>query len=442
MYPNLYYVFKDLFGVKLEALKILNSFGLMVALSFVAAAWVLSSELKRKEKQGLLSPREETIIVGKPASISELIINAFIGFLFGYKILGLIFNKAPEINAQDYLFSGEGNILGGLGFAALLAWFKYSEKNKQKLKTPERRTVRIWPHDRVGDIIILGLVFGILGAKLFDNLEHWDEFIQDPIGHIFSASGLTFYGGLILASIAICWYAYKKGIAIRHLVDAAAPALMIAYALGRIGCQVSGDGDWGIYNSAYVSDAYGNVRLASGEEYNAGLKRNSTYFLEGKVTDTAGRSLYVTDRVYPSLEEVPDKSIKGAEILPAWFFAYSYPQNVNKDGIQIPGNTEEHNRVLPSPVFPTPLYEFLICGLLFLLLWAVRKRIRIPFVIFGLYLVLNGMERFFIELIRVNKRYDFLGFQASQSELIAIGLVISGIGIIIFACNKYRKTPV
>ena len=61
MYPNLYYVFKDWFGVQLNALKILNTFGLMVALAFVAAAVVLSAELKRKEKQGLLLPREETM---------------------------------------------------------------------------------------------------------------------------------------------------------------------------------------------------------------------------------------------------------------------------------------------------------------------------------------------------------------------------------------------
>jgi phosphatidylglycerol---prolipoprotein diacylglyceryl transferase len=59
----------------------------------------------------------------------------------------------------------------------------------------------------VGDIIILGLIFGIIGAKLFDNLENWSDFVKDPIGRLFSASGLTFYGGLILAAIAICWYA-------------------------------------------------------------------------------------------------------------------------------------------------------------------------------------------------------------------------------------------
>src|SRR6218665_2271371 len=238
MYPNLYYVFKDWFGVEWKALSFLNSFGLFVALAFIAAAWVISSELKRKEKAGLLLPREEMITVGRPASLMDLFLNAALGFVFGYKVFGLFFSKPENINAQDYIFSKAGNIWGGLLIAAVLAGLKWWEKNKQKLATPQKRPVRIWPHDRVGDIVILALVFGILGAKLFDNFEHWDEFIQDPIGRIFSQSGLAFYGGLIVAAIAIAWYARKKGISLAHITDAAAPALMIAYAVGRIGCQV------------------------------------------------------------------------------------------------------------------------------------------------------------------------------------------------------------
>ena len=57
MYPNLYYVFKDWFGVEWHSLSFLNTFGLMVAVAFLVAAWVLTSELKRKEKLGLLLPK-------------------------------------------------------------------------------------------------------------------------------------------------------------------------------------------------------------------------------------------------------------------------------------------------------------------------------------------------------------------------------------------------
>ena len=439
MYPNLYYVFKDWFSVEWPGLAFLNTFGLFVALAFIVAAVVLSSELKRKEKLGLLLPREEMITVGKPASMLDLFLNGITGFIFGYKLLGLFLNKPAEVNAQDYIFSAEGNFFGGLIAAAALVALKWWERNKQKLKTPERRAVRIWPHDRVGDIIILGLIFGILGAKLFDNFEHWDEFIQDPIGRIFSQSGLTFYGGLILAAAAICWYAYKKGIKIKHLVDAAAPALMIAYAVGRIGCQVSGDGDWGVYNSAYVSDESGKVTSAVPGDFEKQLQKNASYFIEGKVPDTAGTSIYVTDRIYPGLDAVPHKNFKGPGFLPNWLFAYSYPQNVNKDGVLMPGITDEHNRVLPQPVFPTPLYETIICSLLFLFLWAVRKRIKTPFVLFGIYLTVNGMERFLVESIRVNKTYTLFGLHPSQAQIIAIVLVIIGVLTILLAKKNAHR---
>lgn len=437
MYPNLYYVFKDWFGVEWKGLFFLNSFGLFVALSFVAAAFVISAELRRKEKSGLLSYTEEMITVGKPVSIMDLFLNGITGFIFGYKLFGLFFNKPEDVEAQQYIFSREGNLWGGLLIAALLMGIKWWEKKKQQLKTPERRPVRIWPHDRVGDIVILALVFGILGAKLFDNFEHWDEFIADPIGRIFSQSGLTFYGGLITAAVAIAWYARKKGIKLRHLVDAAAPALMIAYAIGRIGCQVSGDGDWGVFNSAYISDTQGNISVAAPGDYQNKLKENAAYFLEGKATDTSGRLVYVTDRVYPSLEEVPHRNFKGPGFLPKWFYAYSYPQNVNEDGILMPGITDKHNRVLPQPVFPTPLYEFIICSLLFVFLWAIRKKVTTPMVIFGIYLVVNGLERFAVESIRVNKLYNVLGLHLSQAQLIAIGLMAAGIVTIVIAKKKY-----
>ena len=440
MYPNLYYVFKDWFGVNWGALKILNTFGLMVALSFVAAALVINSELKRKEKQGLLFPREETIVVGKPASAWELIFNGIVGFIFGYKLLGLLFSVPEGMNTQEYIFSSQGNLLGGIAAAALLVGLKWYDKNKQKLKVPERRNIRIWPHDRVGDIVIISLIFGILGAKLFDNFEHWDEFMADPLGKLFSVSGLTFYGGLILAAIAVLRYAYTKGINLKHLVDAAAPSLMIAYAVGRIGCQVAGDGDWGIYNSAYKSDAYGNLSTAQPGDYEKALQANSTYFIEGKVTDSTGKSYFVTDRISKSLQEVPSKNVKGPGFLPDWLFAYSYPQNVNNDGVPMPGATEEHYSVLPQPVFPTPLYETIICGLMFLFLWMIRKKIKTPLVMFGIYLFLNGLERFFVERIRVNKTYEIFGMDSTQAEVIAAMLMLGGIVTVIIAKTTLRKS--
>ena len=439
MYPNLYYVFKDWFGVEWHGLSFLNTFGLMVAMGFVTAAIVLSKELQRKEKQGLLFPREEMITVGKPASIGELLINGIVGFVFGYKIFGLFISKPPEVNPQEYIFSSEGNLIGGLLIAAGLIWVKWNEKNKQKLKEPERRNVRIWPHDRVGDIIILGLIFGIIGAKLFDNLENWDAFIKDPIGRFFSMSGLTFYGGLIVAAIAICWYAHKKGIKIIHLVDAAGLALLLAYAVGRIGCQVAGDGDWGVFNSAYVVNAEGKVVEAGPGDYQNQLKKNEAYYLKGEVYNKDSGRIQVTDRTYESLEKVPHKYLKAPSFLPNWLVAYTYPQNVNNDGISIPSCNDDHCRMLPQPVFPTPFYETVACTLLFLIMWSVRKRIKVPGVMFGIYLIVNGLERFTVELFRVNNTYSIFGFHPTQAELISAALVLAGIILIVIVKSRAPK---
>jgi len=431
MYPNLYYVFKALFGVEWKPLSFLNTFGLMVALGFVTAALAISSELKRKEKQGLLFPREEYISVGKPASFLDIFINFITGFIFGYKLIGLFFDKPEEMNPQDYIFSMEGNILAGIVIGALLGGLKWWEKKKQQLKVPEERAIRIWPHDRVGDIVIISLIFGIIGAKLFDNLENWDDFVQNPIDRIFSAGGLTFYGGLIMATIALIVYSKKKNIKLVHMADAIAPAMLLAYAVGRIGCQVSGDGDWGIYNSAYITDANGHAVEAKPGEYQAQIQKYATYFLQGAILDSTNNNLiFVTDRKSNSLAEVPHKAVKAPSFIPVWMVAYSYPQNVNKDGITIKTLPDEHNRALPVPVFPTPFYETVINALLFLILWSVRKRIKIAGTITGIYFILNGAERFLIEKIRVNNVLDIAGFHFSQAELISFILILTGIVII------------
>jgi phosphatidylglycerol:prolipoprotein diacylglycerol transferase len=442
MYPNLYYVFKDWFGVEWKSLSFLNTFGLMVAFAFVAAAAVLMSELKRKEAQGLLSPREEVITIGEPASFSELFFNFLVGFLFAYKLAGLFFNKPEDMNPQDYIFSKDGNLLAGIILGGMLAGSKWWERNKQKLKEPEQRSIRIWPHDRVGDIIIIALIFGIIGAKLFDDLENWDDFIQHPIQRLFSASGLTFYGGLILAAIAVCWYAYRKGITLIHLVDAAGPALMIAYAVGRIGCQVSGDGDWGIYNSAYITGQNSKVVVATPGDYEKNLQKYSTYFLNGSVIDSGSLSpVFVTDRKTASLDQVPHAYFKAPAFIPTWMVAYNFPQNVNSDGIKIPGATDDHNRVLPQPVFPTSFYETIICTLLFLVLWSIRKKIKVPGELFGIYLILNGLERFIIEKMRVNNEYHFLGINPSQAQIISFCLIIAGIILILIAKRRAKQIP-
>lgn len=422
MYPNLYFFLKDVFGFEPWAwTKFVNAFGFFVAIAFILSAMVLARELKRKERDGLLFPVEETITVGKPATTAELIINALLGFAVGYKALGIFLNK-DGIPPQDYIFSSSGSVGGGILLAALFVFLKYREKNKQKLAKPEERKIRVWPHERVGDITIFAAIFGFLGAKIFDNLENWNRFIQDPIGNLLSPSGLTFYGGLICATIAILWFARKKKISIRHLVDAAAPVLMLAYGLGRIGCQVSGDGDWGILNSAYITDVNtGKSIPAQPGDY--------------QKTVEANRSIYMAEF---GTDSIPHKSVTAPSFLPVWTVAYAYPHNVNQEGFKLRNCEGDHCTALPVPVFPTPLYEIITCLLLFGVLMAIRSKFTIPGQLFSIYLILNGLERFFIEKIRVNTKYDILGFHPTQAEIISTLLVV--VGIALFFWTKRKTT--
>jgi len=382
MYPNLYYAFKDIFGIELNGLKLVNSFGFFVALSFIISAWILTLELRRKQQQGLFVFTEEKIMIGQPAGLSELFTNGLLGFIFGYKLVGAFTIPDALNDPQAFILSTNGNLLTGMLVALLFAGLKWWEKRKQQLDKPEERIVRIWPQDRVGDIVIYAAVFGFLGAKIFHNLENWTEFIKDPIGSLISFSGLTFYGGLICAGIAILWYCKKNKIAIIHLLDAMATTMMFGYAFGRVGCMVSGDGDWGIVNN------------------------------------------------HP----------KPFSWLPDILWAYKFPHNVLGEGVAIPGCVGQFCNELPFAVYPTPLYEIIICMILFAVLWLLRTKIKVPGQLFALYLIFNGIERFMIEKIRVNTKYD-IAFNPTQAELISLLLVLSGIGLFIYS-KKIKKPTI
>jgi len=382
MYPNLYFAFKDLFGVEWTFLRFVNSFGFFVAISFILAAIVLAAELKRKSSQGLLQPTEIQMMVGEPASAGELLLNFLLGFLLGFKILGLfVMDRSATEDPQAFIFSGIGSWPAGILLGLLFAGLKWYEKNKRKLPKPEKRTIRIWPQDRVGEITILALVFGLIGAKLFDIFENWSDFLTHPGSYLLSPSGLTFYGGLICAALAIWVYARKHNIGFWHLNDAAAPALMLAYGVGRLGCQISGDGDWGIENT----------------------------------------------------------SPKPFSWLPDWMWAYNYPNNVNEAGYPIPDCVGKYCNELKVTVFPTPIYEVIVCLLLFALIWSVRKKLKTPGTLFALYLMLNGIERFFIEKIRVNNKLNIFGFQPTQAEVISTLLFVAGLVIWIVLKRKSIK---
>lgn len=382
MYPTISDFIKDIFGINLPLP--IQSFGFFVAVSFVVAAWLVLVELKRKERDGIIQSMKKKVIVGKPATAQELILMGFFGFIIGFKLLGIIFDYTSFAeNPQHFIFSGEGNIFGGILGAAALVYMKYKDKQKSKLDKPKIEEIEVHPYELTGNFILYAALFGILGAKIFHNLENLDELAADPLGSLFSFSGLTFYGGLILAAIAIILYSRKINIPTLVIADVAAPAIMVAYAVGRIGCQMAGDGDWGIANELVKP---------------------------GWLT-----------------------------FLPDWMWAYDYPHNVINEGVAIANCTGKHCFHLVPPVFPTPLYETVICGIFFAFMWIFRKRMKISGMMFSIFLMMNGLERFFIEKIRVNTKYHIMGWQITQAEIISTLLFIIGVVIMILIIRNHKK---
>lgn len=422
MYPDFEYLLEQIFNTDLPAwLGIFKTFGFMVALAFFAAAWALSKELKRKEEQGLLTPIIKTVTVGEAPTQMELIWSGILGFIIGYKGGGIFSNiGTAAADPMSFLFTLKGNFIVGIIGAALFAYMKYSEKKKQQLPEPKQKQVILHPYQRVFEVVIIAAVAGLAGAKIFNAFETWEDFLRDPIASLFSSSGLTFYGGLIMATIALYVYAKKNNIPFKHLCDAAAPGLMLAYGIGRLGCQIAGDGDWGIFNAAYVTGADGSLHAASVAEFQTRMQDASSYFM----------------REFGSLDNVPYIHSAAPSWLPDWMFAMNYPHNVNNEGVLLNGCAGHYCSVLPAGVFPTPLYEMVACSLIFLFLWSIRKRLKHAWQMFGIYLVFNGLERFFVEKIRVNYKYDWGFLHPTQAEIISACLVLAGIGIFLFAKSK------
>lgn len=373
MYPRLSDLFNDLFGTNIELP--IQSYGFFLALAFITGAFVIYHELNRKEKEGLIQPQYRKVMVGKPASPIQLLINFMISLLIGYKIGGIVVDYGSFVtNPQDFVFSADGSWWIGIIIAAVHTGFYYQSKKKKELHPPVLEEITVHAKEQAMPILFLAVIGGIVGAKVFHWIENWDEFIRDPIGALVSFSGLTFYGGLIFGVLAGILYGQKNGISWRYLLDAASPSLILSYGIGRIGCQIAGDGDWGIVNLADKPNWLG--------------------------------------------------------LIPDWLWSYNYPHNILNEGIPIPGCAGPHCFQLSEAVFPTPVYETLMAFAIFLFLWSIRKRIKIPGLLFSIYLMFNGTERFLIEKIRVNNTFEFFGLTLTQAEIISS--IIFMLGVITF----------
>ncbi len=385
MYPKLSDLINDWFGTNIVLP--IQSYGFFLAMAFIFGAFFLYRELKRKEEEGFIQPQIKKVEKGKPATIVELITVFVFSFLIGFKLIGALLNyNSFAGNPQDFVMSLEGSWWGGIVVANIYtAWFYFSKKRKE-LFPPVWEEVTVHAQDQTWPIVFVAIIFGILGAKVFHWFENWEEFTRDPLDALLSFSGMSFYGGLIIAAIAVGYYGKKQGIKWWFLADSVAPSLILSYGIGRIGCHVAGDGDWGIVNTL----------------------------------DKPGWLSFLPDNLW----------------------SYNYPHNILNEGIPIPGCTGAHCSQLAEGVFPTPVYETTMAILIFLFLWSIRKRLKIPGMLSGIYLMFNGAERFLIEKIRVNNVFDFWGMNVTQAEIISTILFLTGLTLVIVLWRNHKRTSV
>ncbi len=196
---------------------------------------------------------------------------------------------------------------------------------------------------------ITGLA-GLAGSRLYHLLETPKEFFADPLPQLFSTMGFAFVGAIIGGFLALVFLAKRFRMSPLLMLDAASPAAAIGYGIGRIGCLISGDGDYGIPTS-----------------------------------------------------------------LP---WGMSFPNGI------VPTTERVH---------PTPIYEFLVATLIAWILWRLGARglkTHAPNgIIFAAYLVLTGIARFLVEMIRINPR-SFYGLTNAQTA--SVVSVLAGVALYVY----------
>lgn len=195
------------------------------------------------------------------------------------------------------------------------------------------------PPDWAYEIVFAALVGGLVGSRVDYILQNLGSVQDDILGSLFSGSGLVWFGGVVGGAAGVLIWARIRGWLTLSVLDLCTPALALGYAIGRVGCQVSGDGDYGV-----------------------------------------------------------------ASDLP---WAMAYPEGT------VPTTEEVH---------PTPIYETLAMGFAALVLWHLRDRFRVG-TLFAIYLVIAGVERLLVELIRRN---DSALAGLTTAQLISIALIAAG----------------
>ena len=122
------------------------------------------------------------------------------------------------------------------------------------------------PADWVYEMVFAALIGGLVGSRIDYLVQNWDRVSDDLLGNIFSGSGLVFFGGLFGGAIGVIIWAYRRGVLSWALADAAAVPILIGYVVGRVGCQLSGDGDYGTASDLPWAMAYPDGTVPTTQE--------------------------------------------------------------------------------------------------------------------------------------------------------------------------------
>ena len=221
------------------------------------------------------------------------------------------------------------------------------------------------------DIIFWSAIGGVVGAKLYYLLENIDKVIIDPSGMIFSGSGLVFLGGLGGSTFAVTIVLKFYNVSWLKFANIIAPLIFLGYAIGWFGCFLVGD-DYGIPSKVPWAVSFEN-----------GIPPTTSDVFE---------------RYYP------------------WIDISGFEEGLLK-------------------VHPTQIYEACICLILFIIIWKFRQNPKIKSKLFFLYLILAGIERFFIEFIRTNEKYFLEIFSGAQ----IISFLLFAIGIYYFLYYEFEE---
>ena len=194
--------------------------------------------------------------------------------------------------------------------------------------------------DFANAVVVWGAISGIVGSRIYDIFDNWPYYASDPWSMVFSGSGFVWYGGLIAGLISTAVIARRYKVRILTTFDMCAPALILGQAFGRMGCQLSGDGDWGLPSTLPWAMAYPHA-----------------------IVGWSARTVLRLDA--------------HGQLVSGYF-----------PGVR---------------VHPAPIYEVLLYTAIFVLMWSIRKSAPEGRLL-SLYLILAGLARFMVEFVRINPR--------------------------------------